>query len=230
MASQSSILSFFGRASSFPPNKRHKCSASSSSTVALGEAEVPEARTSSDTAATQHHNCQSDSDSETTHSSGSLVARRVVTDQVDAYGRSSELRDFDITSITSRSTRVYTAPTRRPSTAQQQANRTPSHSPTRCSSSNPTSPTRSPSKTNNTNGNGIGLRSPVKRKLEQMFLDFGQKNLESITCRECGMMYAPGVESDEQLHKQFHSSIANAMTIPVCLCRPHCQATELCWY
>eukprot|EP01117_Protostelium_nocturnum_P000071 TRINITY_DN10160_c0_g1_i1.p1 TRINITY_DN10160_c0_g1~~TRINITY_DN10160_c0_g1_i1.p1 ORF type:complete len:482 (-),score=148.76 TRINITY_DN10160_c0_g1_i1:21-1466(-) len=42
-------------------------------------------------------------------------------------------------------------------------------------------------------------------KMEQSFLDFGQKDFgKRHTCQACGMNYHKGVEDDEDLHKTFH--------------------------
>lgn len=46
-------------------------------------------------------------------------------------------------------------------------------------------------------------RQASKKSGQQVFLDFGQKHFERKTCSKCGMMYAPGVESDESAHKTF---------------------------
>eukprot|EP01119_Soliformovum_irregulare_P001160 TRINITY_DN10879_c0_g1_i1.p1 TRINITY_DN10879_c0_g1~~TRINITY_DN10879_c0_g1_i1.p1 ORF type:complete len:328 (-),score=67.71 TRINITY_DN10879_c0_g1_i1:54-1037(-) len=57
--------------------------------------------------------------------------------------------------------------------------------------------------------------SPKKRKaepsnqpsMEQTFLDFGQKNLGSITCPDCGMMYSAGIDADDQEHAKYHKKM-----------------------
>eukprot|EP00850_Spirogloea_muscicola_P020472 SM000217S06854 [mRNA] locus=s217:147123:148968:+ [translate_table: standard] len=38
----------------------------------------------------------------------------------------------------------------------------------------------------------------------QLFLDLGQADFSSTTCRACGLLYAPGLPQDEQLHASFH--------------------------
>ena len=43
-----------------------------------------------------------------------------------------------------------------------------------------------------------------KPKLQQLFLDFGQKSFSSVKCTICNMMYAPGKEEDEISHRIFH--------------------------
>ena len=47
----------------------------------------------------------------------------------------------------------------------------------------------------------ISKPSVTKRsRLEQTFLDLGQKNFDLKTCKLCGMMYAPGKREDEKIH------------------------------
>lgn len=46
---------------------------------------------------------------------------------------------------------------------------------------------------------------PTRAKLQQTFLDFGQRDFDRKTCKVCGMVYAPGVPADEKLHKQVHA-------------------------
>ena len=41
-------------------------------------------------------------------------------------------------------------------------------------------------------------------KLEQMYLDFGQKSFGQTVCDGCGMMYFPGKDEDEKEHKKYH--------------------------
>eukprot|EP00656_Telonema_subtile_P040442 TRINITY_DN45514_c0_g1_i1.p1 TRINITY_DN45514_c0_g1~~TRINITY_DN45514_c0_g1_i1.p1 ORF type:complete len:299 (-),score=44.27 TRINITY_DN45514_c0_g1_i1:109-1005(-) len=57
-----------------------------------------------------------------------------------------------------------------------------------------------------------GAAKPCKRKrsFEQTFLDFGQKELGSRTCEECGMVYAHGTE-DEQIHTVYHKAFCSAV-------------------
>lgn len=56
----------------------------------------------------------------------------------------------------------------------------------------------------------LRTRSGVKRKPflmksnEQYCLDFGQKNIDPIRCKTCGMLYVVGEESDEKQHAKFH--------------------------
>ncbi|PRP89256.1 hypothetical protein PROFUN_02130 [Planoprotostelium fungivorum] len=46
---------------------------------------------------------------------------------------------------------------------------------------------------------------PNTPRMEQSFLDFGQKNFGAPTvCATCSMRYQAGVEDDEELHKTFH--------------------------
>ena len=49
-------------------------------------------------------------------------------------------------------------------------------------------------------------RSTTKKKpkLQQLFLDFGQKSFSRVKCNTCGMLYAPGKEEDEIAHRSFH--------------------------
>lgn len=60
--------------------------------------------------------------------------------------------------------------------------------------------------------NGIGqrrstrIRKPLLMKAnEQYCLDFGQKNINPIRCKVCGMLYVVGEESDEKQHAKFHA-------------------------
>ncbi|KAK9805899.1 hypothetical protein WJX73_002728 [Symbiochloris irregularis] len=46
----------------------------------------------------------------------------------------------------------------------------------------------------------------VRRPLTQLHLDLGQSNFTCVTCRVCGMTYAPGQEEDEKMHRTYHSS------------------------
>lgn len=43
-----------------------------------------------------------------------------------------------------------------------------------------------------------------KRRYEQYHLDLGQSDFIIHTCSLCGLMYARGVEEDEQVHRKFH--------------------------
>jgi len=40
----------------------------------------------------------------------------------------------------------------------------------------------------------------------QYFLDFGQKDFTLRECKECGLVYAPGMQQDEALHREHHAS------------------------
>jgi len=46
-------------------------------------------------------------------------------------------------------------------------------------------------------------------RTEQLYLDLGQKSFTAVTCSTCGMMYAPGEPSDEQVHQLFHKNKIN---------------------
>jgi N-acetyltransferase len=46
-------------------------------------------------------------------------------------------------------------------------------------------------------------------KQTQMYLDFGQKNFTSVTCADCGLVYAPGHPEDEATHKKAHAKVVN---------------------
>ncbi|XP_020588754.1 protein CHROMOSOME TRANSMISSION FIDELITY 7-like isoform X2 [Phalaenopsis equestris] len=43
-----------------------------------------------------------------------------------------------------------------------------------------------------------------KRRCEQYHLDLGQSDFMLCACSLCGLMYARGVEEDEQVHRKFH--------------------------
>jgi N-acetyltransferase len=62
-----------------------------------------------------------------------------------------------------------------------------------------------------------------KPKLQQLFLDFGQKSFSSITCKICHMLYAPGREEDEAAHRSFHRRFLQPVTL-----RPNDKDT-CCW-
>ena len=42
-------------------------------------------------------------------------------------------------------------------------------------------------------------------KHKQMYLDLGQKSFAHATCSTCGLMYAKGEPSDEELHRKYHA-------------------------
>ena len=46
----------------------------------------------------------------------------------------------------------------------------------------------------------------IKSKLKQTFLDLGQNGFSAKECDICGMVYAPGVSSDEGDHLKYHAS------------------------
>ncbi|CAL6287373.1 unnamed protein product [Bathycoccus prasinos] len=43
------------------------------------------------------------------------------------------------------------------------------------------------------------------KKHKQMYLDLGQKSFAHATCSMCGLMYAKGEPSDEELHRKYHA-------------------------
>lgn len=50
------------------------------------------------------------------------------------------------------------------------------------------------------------IRKPFLMKAnEQYCLDFGQKNIDPIKCKVCGMLFVVGEESDENQHLKFHA-------------------------
>lgn len=53
------------------------------------------------------------------------------------------------------------------------------------------------------------VESSGNTKLTQMYLDYGQKNFTSVTCGECGLVYAPGLPEDEATHKKAHAKFVN---------------------
>jgi len=53
---------------------------------------------------------------------------------------------------------------------------------------------------------GARPTEPKKARLEQTFLDFGQRDIGPISCAQCGMMYSRGVAEDEALHAAHHKS------------------------
>lgn len=42
-----------------------------------------------------------------------------------------------------------------------------------------------------------------------------QKSFHAVTCAECGMVYAPGCATDEQLHKDRHAAMRAVLSFPV---------------
>mmetsp|Transcript_37368 Transcript_37368/g.76668 ORF Transcript_37368/g.76668 Transcript_37368/m.76668 type:complete len:306 (-) Transcript_37368:178-1095(-) len=56
-------------------------------------------------------------------------------------------------------------------------------------------------------------KAKVKSKKQQLFLDFGQKDFNSKMC-ECGMVYCPGQEEDEKMHKSNHDVFLNGIRFP----------------
>jgi len=52
--------------------------------------------------------------------------------------------------------------------------------------------------------------SEPSRGFEQTFLDFGQREIGSRTCAQCGMLYAHGT-ADELLHKVFHKAFTSSV-------------------
>lgn len=48
---------------------------------------------------------------------------------------------------------------------------------------------------------------PHTEKLEQSYLDVGQRNFGSVTCEGCGMLYNPGKPEDEEVHTKFHKKV-----------------------
>lgn len=56
-----------------------------------------------------------------------------------------------------------------------------------------------------------------RRKLVQMHLDLGQRDISQRSCRECGMVYAPGAADDIAVHKEYHRSfvrVAASLAFP----------------
>lgn len=55
---------------------------------------------------------------------------------------------------------------------------------------------------------------------EQYCLDFGQKNIDPIRCKTCGMLYAVGEESDEKQHAKYHAEFDDGVRWSVKLEKP----------
>ena len=56
---------------------------------------------------------------------------------------------------------------------------------------------------------GSEVKKPIaakKRRLEQYFLDFGQKDMTCKSCNSCGFVYSVGLEDDEKMHALFHKT------------------------
>lgn len=65
------------------------------------------------------------------------------------------------------------------------------------------------------------IRKPLlMRANEQYCLDFGQKSIDPIRCKVCGMLYVVGEESDEKHHAKFHAEFDEGVRWSVKLERP----------
>ncbi|KAL1917889.1 uncharacterized protein VTP21DRAFT_3723 [Calcarisporiella thermophila] len=74
-------------------------------------------------------------------------------------------------------------------------------------------PNKTPTRAGSQKGPSSLDAKPVKRQLQQLYLDFGQKNVGPITCKECGMSYSHGTE-DDKLHQRFHRSTTSRLEYP----------------
>lgn len=64
-------------------------------------------------------------------------------------------------------------------------------------------------------------RKPLLMKAnEQYCLDFGQKNIDPIRCKTCGMLYVVGEESDEKQHAKYHAEFDEGVRWSVKFERP----------
>lgn len=71
-----------------------------------------------------------------------------------------------------------------------------------------------PKKKKAANKASVNTKQP---KLEQLFLDFGQKNFDARICEECGMMYAPGIPEDVKMHAKLHlNKVEKLVAFKVC--------------
>lgn len=52
------------------------------------------------------------------------------------------------------------------------------------------------------------------RANEQYCLDFGQKNIDPIRCKTCGMLYVLGEETDEKQHAKYHAEFDEGVRWP----------------
>ncbi|KAJ3088402.1 N-acetyltransferase esco2, partial [Quaeritorhiza haematococci] len=53
-----------------------------------------------------------------------------------------------------------------------------------------------------------------KQTFQQMYLDFGQKDIGLRTCRKCGMKYTPGKATDEEVHERFCKAVTGGLEYP----------------
>lgn len=58
------------------------------------------------------------------------------------------------------------------------------------------------------------------RANEQYCLDFGQKNIDPIKCKICGMLYVLGEETDEKQHAKYHAEYNDGVRWPAKLEKP----------
>ena len=50
---------------------------------------------------------------------------------------------------------------------------------------------------------------------QQLYLDFGQRNVDSTRCAQCGMVWAPGVHDEERAHARFcAATTSDVVTVP----------------
>ena len=49
-------------------------------------------------------------------------------------------------------------------------------------------------------------KTAKRKRLEQYFLDFGQKDTTCKRCDGCGFVYSVGLEDDEKMHVSFHKT------------------------
>ena len=76
----------------------------------------------------------------------------------------------------------------------------PTDGPVQMMLSSPVPPSRKKAKAESKLGNKSS--KPAGKKTEQLFIDIGQRLFESVKCKKCGMIYAPGEKADEaQVHE-----------------------------
>jgi len=51
--------------------------------------------------------------------------------------------------------------------------------------------------------------------LQQLTLDFGQKQIGPKRCADCGMSYNPVQKDDEEVHRKFHKAVTAGIEWPV---------------
>ena len=60
------------------------------------------------------------------------------------------------------------------------------------------------------NSNSKSLKQTTQSTFQQTFLELGQSKFDSTQCKECGMVYTPGLKEESQQHDSFCNSFSDA--------------------